>query len=162
MNDFTATGRSADLAEKARDLINIVNRRTKAERQKVIEATASGSFDLSADEAMVLCTMRALPGKVTLKRLVSTLVTIKGEGVYSSTVSTTLTRFKKNGLLLQEDNENDRRQPLNYLTPKGEELARRLDEVDAMVLRNVITCLQLDEALAANLTQRVGRATERI
>src|SRR4051794_17417072 len=109
MNDFVTGRRDADLAEKVKDLIKIVNRHTKAERQKVIEATASGSFDLSADEVMVLCALRTLRGKVTLKKLVSTLVTIKGEGVYSSTVSTTMSRFKKNGLLLQEDNERDRR-----------------------------------------------------
>jgi DNA-binding MarR family transcriptional regulator len=162
MNDFAAIGKAANLVEKVKGLIDAVNRRTRAECERVVEATASGSFDLSADEVMVLRTIRALGGRVTLKQLVNTLAATKGEGVHSSTVSTTMTRFKKNHLIQEEDNENDRRQPFNQFTPTGDQLARRLDEVDAMVLRNVIGCLQLDDALAADLTQRVGRASQRI
>src|SRR6266568_1318134 len=126
MNESTMTGKAAELLERIKYLIETVNRRTKAECRKAIETIASGKFDLSAEDATVLRTVYALPGKVPLKRVVKGLAAIKDEPVHSSTVSAIMTRLKKHGLLSEEDNENDMRQPLNYLTSQGEELARRL------------------------------------
>lgn len=162
MKDVAASGRAVELIEKIKELIEAVNRRTKLECKKVVEATAAGNFDLSADDVLILRVVLILGGRVTLKRLVNALTERRGESVYSSTVSTAMSRFKKNGLIVEEENQGDRRQPFNLLTPKGEQLARRLEEIDATVLGNVIGCLQLDDAVAADLTQRVSRASERI
>ena len=162
MNELHTSGKAGDLINRIRDLIEIINRQTKAESQKVIEGTVLGNLDLSADEVLVIRTIRALRGKVPLKRVVEKLAEVKDEPVHSSTVSAIMTRLETNGLLSREANEVDKRQPLNGLTPQGEELARRLDEVTQMVLKNVIDSLQLDDALVDDLNQRVDRACERI
>ena len=73
-----------------------------------------------------------------------------------------MTRFESQGLLVRADNPNDKRQPLNTLSAEGEELARRLDEADQVVLKNIMDSLRLDDALVVALGQRVALAYERI
>jgi O-methyltransferase involved in polyketide biosynthesis/DNA-binding MarR family transcriptional regulator len=162
MNNMLTKTISEELVDKIVGLMKLVNQLIKEECRKVIEVSYQGKLDFSADEVKTLRAIHALNGKVTLRRVVEHLEEIKDEPVHSSTVSAIMTRFETDGLLLKEINANDKRQPLNSLSPKGEKLAKRFDEVEAMVIKNIVGALQLDEALVASLNQRVGRACDRI
>ena len=162
MKDFTTAQEANALLKGVRGLIDAINRRTEAERRKIITAKAKGQFTLTADEIAVVYALYAQDCKVPLKEVVKILTEAKQEPVHASTVSSMLTRLKNYKLLEREENDKDKRQDLNSLTPEGKELAQRLRLVDELVTKNVVDALQLDADLAADLSHRVARANDRI
>jgi DNA-binding MarR family transcriptional regulator/trans-aconitate methyltransferase len=158
MNNTITKTKTEMLIDRIKDLISLVDRQIKAKRREVVSQSFPEPVDFSADDFITLQAIHALRSKVPLNRVVQRLVEIRDEPVHSSTVSATMKRLGNHGLLRSETNENDRRQPLNTLTPRGEGLARRLDEVEKVVLKELVDSLQLDEASVADLSIRVEMA----
>jgi DNA-binding MarR family transcriptional regulator len=158
MNDSVTKTKAEVLIHRIKDLIHLVDRELKAKCRTVIEKSFPETSDFTADDVMTLRVIHELREKVPLKRVVERLAETRNEPVHSSIVSATMTRFWELDLLLREPNKNDKRQPLNALSPRGEELARRFDYVDNEVLKDIANSLELDETSVADLSQRVERA----
>jgi O-methyltransferase involved in polyketide biosynthesis len=158
MNHPVSKTQAQVLIDQIKDLINAVDREIKDKHRTVAEASFSEPPDFSTDDVMTLRVIYALRGEVTLRQVVNRLEEIKNEPVHSSNVSAIMTRLWKRKLLLREPNKNDKRQPLNTLSPQGEELARRFDFVENKILNGVVDSIQLDEASAVDLIKRVQTA----